>query len=104
MKLITEVNEELKKLAFLEAHSEGLAILIRARMKIEMLKVSLFMDLAQEGIDNGYSVVIFVNYSGTLEYLCYHMKVDCIIKGGQTMEERDRMIKDFQDNKKKAIS
>ena len=31
------------------------------------------------------------------------MKVDCIIKGGQTMEERDNMIKDFQSNKKKVI-
>ena len=50
-------------------------------MRIEMLKVTLFMDLAQEGIDSGYSIVIFVNYIGTLEYLCYHMKVDCIIKG-----------------------
>lgn len=98
-----EINAELENLAALEMKSEGLAILIRARMKIEMLKVSLFMDLAQEGIDNGYSVAIFVNYIGSLEYLCYHMKVDCVIKGGQTMEERDRMIKDFQDNKKKII-
>ncbi len=98
-----EINEELKILKALEESSDGLGILIRARMKIEMLKVSLFMDLAQEGIDNGYSVVIFVNYIATLEYLCFHMKVDCVIKGGQSMEERDQMIKDFQDNKKKVI-
>ena len=98
-----EVNEELENLSNLEKQSRGLGILIRARMRIEMLKVSLFMDLAQEGLDNGYSVAIFVNYIGTLEYLCYHMKVDCIIKGGQTMDDRDAMIKDFQDNKKKVI-
>lgn len=98
-----EINEEISQLSELEKKSKGLGILIRARMRIEMLKVSLFMDLAQEGIDNGYSVAIFVNYTGTLEYLCYHMKIDCIIKGGQTMEDRDVMIKDFQDNKKKVI-
>jgi superfamily II DNA or RNA helicase len=98
-----EINLELEQLAKLESLSSGLGILIRARQKIEMLKVSLFMDLAQEGIDNNYSVAIFVNYTATLEYLCYHMKVDCIIKGGQTMEDRDKMIKDFQDNKKKVI-
>ena len=98
-----EINEELENLSKLEENSKGLGILIRARMRIEMLKVSLFMDLAQEGIDNNYSVVIFVNYIGTLEYLCYHMKVDCIIKGGQTMEDRDSMIKNFQSNKKKVI-
>jgi superfamily II DNA or RNA helicase len=98
-----EINEELENLSNLEKQSKGLGILIRARMRIEMLKVSLFMDLAQEGLDNGYSIAIFVNYIGTLEYLCYHMKVDCIIKGGQTMDLRDSMIKDFQDNKKKVI-
>ena len=98
-----EINKELENLSNLEKASKGLGILIRARMRIEMLKVSLFMDLAQEGIDSGYSVAIFVNYLGSLEYLCYHMKVDCIIKGGQTMEDRDMMIKDFQDNKKKVI-
>lgn len=101
--LYKEVNEELHTLSELEKGSLGLGVLIRARMRIEMLKVSLFMDLAQEGIDNGYSVAIFVNYTGTLEYLCYHMKVDCIIKGGQTMEDRDKMINDFQSNKKKVI-
>lgn len=101
--LYKEVNEELKNLSNLEKASKGLGLLIRARMRIEMLKVSLFMDLAQEGIDNGYSLAIFINYTATLEYLCYHMKVDCIIKGGQSMEERDMMIKDFQDNKKKVI-
>jgi len=98
-----EINKELENLSNLEKASKGLGILIRARMRIEMLKVSLFMDLAQEGIDNGYSIAIFVNYLGSLEYLCYHMKVDCIIKGGQSMEDRDMMIKDFQDNKKKVI-
>ena len=98
-----EVNEELQNLSKLEKASKGLALLIRARQKIEMLKVSLFMDLAQEGIDNNYSVAIFVNYIASLEYLCYHMKIDCIIKGGQTMEDRDKMIKDFQDNNKRVI-
>jgi superfamily II DNA or RNA helicase len=98
-----EINEELTQLSELEKKSKGLGILIRARMRIEMLKVSLFMDLAQEGIDSNYSVAIFVNYIASLEYLCYHMKVDCIIKGGQSMEERDLMIKNFQDNKKKVI-
>ena len=98
-----EINEELSQLSELEKKSKGLGILIRARMRIEMLKVSLFMDLAQEGIDSNYSVAIFVNYIASLEYLCYHMKVDCIIKGGQSMDERDLMIKDFQDNKKKVI-
>ena len=101
--LYKEINAEIENIKKLEDKSKALGIIIRNRMRIEMLKVTLFMDLAQEGIDSGYSVVIFVNYISTLEYLCYHLKVDCIIKGGQTMEERDNMIKDFHSNKKKVI-
>jgi superfamily II DNA or RNA helicase len=101
--LYKEINVEIENIKKLEDKSNALGVIISNRMRIEMFKVSLFMDLAQEGIDSGYSVVIFVNYISTLEYLCYHLKVDCIIKGGQTMEERDNMIKDFQSNKKKVI-
>jgi superfamily II DNA or RNA helicase len=102
-KLYKEINEELENIKKLEDKSNALALIIRNRMRIEMLKVTLFMDLAEEGIDSGYSVAIFVNYIGTLEYLCYHMKVDCVIKGGQTIQERQNMIDDFQSNKKKVI-
>ena len=101
--LYKEINVELENIKKLEDKSKALGVIIRNRMRIEMLKVTLFMDLAQEGIDSGYSIVIFVNYIGSLEYLCYHMKVDCVVKGGQTIEERDNMIKDFQANKKKII-
>ena len=101
--LYKEINAELENIKKLEDKSKALGLIIRNRMRIEMLKVILFMDLAQEGIDSGYSIVIFVNYIVTLDYLCYHMKVDCVIKGGQTIEERDNMIKDFQANKKKII-
>ena len=102
--LYKEINHEMKLLKDREDKTGmPLAQLILIRMRIEMLKVTLFMDLAQEGIDSNYSVVIFVNYISTLEYLCHSLKVDCIIKGGQSIEERQSMIDDFQSNKKKVI-
>lgn len=101
--LYKEINAEIEDLNKLIDKSEKIALIIRNRMKIEMLKVTLFMDLAQEGIDSGYSVAIFVNYIATLEYLCHHMQVDCIIKGGQTIQERESMVNDFQSNNKKVI-
>jgi superfamily II DNA or RNA helicase len=101
--LYKEINVEIENLHNLEKKSKALGLIIRNRMRIEMLKVTLLMDLAQEGLDSGYSVVIFVNYISTLEYLCYHMKCDCIIRGGQNIEEREKMIKDFQANTKKII-
>ena len=101
--LYKEINQELDNLKKLEDKSKALAILIRNRQRIEMLKVTLFIDLVEEALESNYSVVVFVNYIATLEYLCYHLKVDCIIKGGQGIEERQKMIDDFQSNKKKII-
>jgi len=101
--LYKEINAEIENIKKLEDKSKALGVIIRNRMRIEMLKVTLFMELANEALESGYSVVIFVNYIGTLEYLCFHMKCDCIIKGGQDINDRDSMIKDFQANKKKLI-
>lgn len=101
--LYKEINAELENLKKLEDTSKALALIIRNRQRIEMLKVTLFMDLVEEALESNYSVVVFVNYVATLEYLCYHLKVDCIIKGGQDIQERQNMIDDFQSNKKKVI-
>jgi superfamily II DNA or RNA helicase len=102
-KAYEEINLALQELKTLEDKSEALAKLIRARMKVEMLKVTLFIDLAQEALDNNYSVAIFVNYIDTLDYLCYHMKTSCVIRGGQKIDEREKCRSDFQDNKEKLI-
>ena len=102
-KIYKEINQELADIKYLEDRSERLAKLLRARMRVEMLKVPIYMDLAQEGLDSNYSVVIFVNFSATLEYICHHMKTSCIIRGGQSLEERQKHIDDFQANRAKLI-
>jgi len=102
-KIYKEINQEIIDIKNLEDKSERLAKLLRARMRIEMLKVPIYIDLAQEGLDSGYSVVIFVNFLATLEYLCFHMKTLCIIRGGQSIEERQKNIDDFQANRSKLI-
>lgn len=102
--LYKEINLELEKITELELETNcPLAELIRKRQRIEMLKVTLYEDLAQEALDSGYSVVIFVNYLATLEYLCNQLKAECVIRGGQTIEERNYMIEQFQQNKKNII-
>jgi len=102
--LYKEINLELEKITKLELLSRcPLAELIRKRQRIEMLKVTLYEDLAQEALDSKFSVVIFVNYLATLEYLCHQLKAECVIRGGQTIEERNYMIEQFQQNKKNII-
>lgn len=109
-KLYAEINDALISLACKEFMAEILPSLIYCRQKLEMLKVPIFMDLAKEGLAGGYAVVIFVNYLETLNYLCYHLKDDAeeyggisLVMGGQSIEERQASVQDFQQNKKRLI-
>ena len=81
----------------------GLAKVVKLRMKIELLKVPIFIDLAQQYIDNNLSVVIFVNYTATLELLAKHLETTCLIHGEQTIETRLNNIKNFVNDKKRII-
>jgi hypothetical protein len=109
-KIYSEINSALEQLKKKESYAQQLAELIYARMKIEMLKVPLFIDLTLEGLENGYSVVIFVNYVDTLNYICYNLKdvIEeyggiAVIMGGQSIDERHNNIQAFQNNSKKLM-
>jgi hypothetical protein len=97
------INEALEDLKNQESRSEALGKIIKARQKIEMYKVPIFIDLAEEALDNNYSVVFFVNYIETMNILAHHLKTDCLIHGGQNMEERQSCIDDFQANKRNVL-
>lgn len=77
--------------------------LLRAHQKIELLKIPIFVELAHDFKENGFSIVIFVNFTQTLKTLSILLKTDCLIHGSQTKEERDRNINLFMKNKKKII-
>lgn len=77
--------------------------ILRSRQKIEILKVPLFVELTNDFLENKYSVVIFVNFTKTLQELCLMLHTNCTIDGSQTKEERDKNIEDFQNNKEKII-
>jgi SNF2 family DNA or RNA helicase len=99
-KIIEKAVEELKKK---EEQSTGLAIIVRARMRIEMLKVPTFIELSKKYIDEGFSVALFVNFTQTLKTLGDQLKTNCFIFGEQTMDEREQNIKQFNENKSKII-
>lgn len=100
-----EINLILEQLKKLHDVSQALARLIRARQKAEMLKVPLFLELALEALESGYSVVIFVNYVDTLENLHKDLTKynPQVIRGGQSLEDRDANIQAFQSNRSKVI-
>jgi SNF2 family DNA or RNA helicase len=99
--IIKDAFEDLKNK---ERRSQALGQLILARMKIEMLKVPIMLDIIEEALDSNYSVAVFVNYKESMYYLAHYFNdSNCLIHGGQTMEARQDSIDAFQNNKSKII-
>jgi SNF2 family DNA or RNA helicase len=103
-----EIEKEYKNLAteldYIRKKEKGdkkgiLPQIIRAHQKIEILKIPTFVELANDFIYNGFSVVIFVNFTKTLETLGKLLHTDAFIYGEQKQEKREIIIDNFQNNK-----
>lgn len=83
-----------------------LAIITKARRLTELLKVPTIVNMVADYNAEGRSAVIFVNYSDTIaaivERLGKEFNPELIgqIHGGQTFNQRQRDIEDFQSDKK----
>jgi SNF2 family DNA or RNA helicase len=75
----------------------------KARMKIEICKVPIFQELIEDYLENGFSVVVFVNYRKTMDLIAKKFKKYCLVHGSQTEQERYNSVNDFQNNKKNLI-
>jgi superfamily II DNA or RNA helicase len=96
-KLYDMIQEALEDLKDKETRAEGLGKIVKCRMKIEMFKVPIILDLIYSALEEG-------NFKDSMNYINQHLKEKCsLIHGGQTLEERDKNIKDFQTNKTKVI-
>jgi superfamily II DNA or RNA helicase len=80
-----------------------LTLILRAQQKIEILKIPIFIEMCNDFRHNGYSVVIFVNFTRTLETICDLLHSSSKIYGEQTNIERMKNIDDFQSNKTNVI-
>lgn len=80
---------------------------LRSRQKIEELKLPIFVDLSQKYLEEGNSIVIFINFLKSLEFLCQqytNLHLDhSVIFGDQTIEERQANIDLFQTNSNRII-
>jgi len=92
------------KMNILKGNKSGiLADIIKARQKIELLKIPIIIDLVNQYLENNYSVVIFINFIKTLECLKKEFSNCCIVHGTQTIDERKKNISLFQENKSNVI-
>lgn len=97
------IEEEVEKLKKQEEHSTGIAQIMKARQKIEMLKVPTFIELAKKYIEEGLAVAIFVNFTATLMTIAEQLKTNCLVYGEQTIDERINNIDDFNSDKSNII-
>ena len=79
------------------------AKIMRARQKIEILKVKIFVDLVTQYLDNNFSIVIFVNFTDTLKLLANTLKTQCLVYGEQNIKDRLININDFLEDKERII-
>lgn len=77
--------------------------LLRARQKIEALKLPTIIELTRDHIESGSSVVVFTNFKDSLNLLAAELGAKCLIHGDQTLAERDAAIELFQQNKERLI-
>lgn len=108
-KVYDELRESLEELALkseLDGASE-LTVILRARQRVELLKVPTFVEMAQDFIEDGLSVVIFVNFHETLELLASKLETDCVIHGKQVgskgAQERQHNIDRFMADESRII-
>lgn len=80
-----------------------LAQIQKLKQEIELRKVDIFKEQAQLYLDEGRSIIIFVNYLDTLNILSEELDIRCKIHGDQTMEERQKAIDLFQSNNERII-
>jgi len=100
-----EMKKELNKLSNLVKRdsSSELTAILRARQKIELIKVPLFIDMIEEGLENGMSVVVFLNFTETLHAISKRLNTTCIFDGKTADKIRNQNVDDFQDDKQRVI-
>jgi len=80
-----------------------LTAIIRARQQIELVKVPLFIDMIEEGLENGMSVVVFLNFTETIQSIAKRLKTNCIFDGKVKDDIRQQNVDDFQSGKERLI-
>ena len=61
------------------------------------------MDMIEEGLEDGMSVVVFVNFTETLRAIAKRLNTLCIFDGKTKDEVRQQSVDDFQSGKEKVI-
>lgn len=101
-----EMRLELLKIEKLLKKDKGqtkMTAILRARQKVEMFKVPLIIEMTEEALENGMSVVIFCNFTETISALSDRLNTKCIVNGVVSDKKRQQAVDDFQADKERVI-
>lgn len=99
-----DINNSIKNINnMISSNDIVISKILRERQKIELCKIPIFTDLALNYIENGHSVVIFVNFIETINILKKQLKTKCVIYGELNKKTINDNIDNFQNNKSKII-
>jgi len=90
---------------FWEEEDDDKPILVKileARMASEWYKVKDVVSMAQDGVSEGYNVVVFLNFTESLQEAASLLKCD-YIDGSVKQERRYQIIEDFQSDKTNCV-
>lgn len=99
------IMKEMEELKGKTAKDRGniLVKVLRAHQKVELLKIPTFVELVNEYLLQNFSVVVFVNFTQTLQTLGKMLSTKCMIYGEQSDEERQFNIEEFQADRQRLI-
>ena len=99
-----QMQKELLRLnTLIKNEDTEIVIRLRYRQKIELLKTDLMVELANEGLDAGMSVILFINYTETIKVLSEKLKTNCIFDGKVGNKVRIESLERFQAGKERII-
>lgn len=99
-----EMERELKELERIGKNDKHrLVIELRHRQRIELIKVPLFMEMVEEAKDEGFSTVIFLNFTDSINALAERLNIHTIFDGKVGDAARERNVKKFQNNEENII-
>jgi superfamily II DNA or RNA helicase len=86
-----------------EGQGQHLVERLRARQEIELLKIPAFVEMAEDAVEEGMSVAIFLNFEESVKALSERLNIDCIITGKVSAANREKNRMSFQKGKERII-
>lgn len=102
---IKQINEYVKNVKDNKYSKNGdyLVLHNKLRQHIELIKVGIMKDLIMDHLDEGFNIVVFLNYTESINKLAELCNTKCIVNGETSDDDRKKNIDDFQNGRSKLI-